>query len=452
VRSKSVRKAVSRRSLALVGGATVLALVAAGCGGSSDNNSSSTAGKGKGPVPEPTEPVTVTFSSWVNTNPGMAKLKENFERDHPNITIEFQNVTADNSMQKITTQIAGGNPPDAAFIDAGNVQAFAGRDAIVNLDDYIARSEWIDPDAYVPAFKEFVTVDGSMYGLPFEGESTSMFYNKDMFAAAGIDHPPTTWDELEADAAKLTDPSKKQYGIELFAGESYYYWYPFLYQAGGQELSNDGKTVGWNSPEGKQAADFYVGLTKYAPPQYLNSNSYDGRVAFEHGQVGMYMAGNWLAAVLQDDVPEFTGHWATAPLPKGPAGCATTLSGDALVLFKTDHNDAAWKWIEYLSKPEIIAQWTYKGIPGVKGVSSGTELPTLSSQLADPALYKAKPVLTGFAKDMKNCGIPAGAANPRYGEAEQELAKELGKAFYGDQTGAEAVDNAAQAAEQIFSR
>jgi multiple sugar transport system substrate-binding protein len=122
-----VRKAVSRRSLALVGGATVLALVAAGCGGSSDNNSSSTAGKGKGPVPEPTEPVTVTFSSWVNTNPGMAKLKENFERDHPNITIEFQNVTADNSMQKITTQIAGGNPPDAAFIDAGNVQAFAPR-------------------------------------------------------------------------------------------------------------------------------------------------------------------------------------------------------------------------------------------------------------------------------------------------------------------------------------
>ncbi len=59
-----MRKAVSRRSLALVGGATVLALVAAGCGGSSDD-SSDTAGKGKGPVPEPTEPVTVTFSSWV---------------------------------------------------------------------------------------------------------------------------------------------------------------------------------------------------------------------------------------------------------------------------------------------------------------------------------------------------------------------------------------------------
>jgi multiple sugar transport system substrate-binding protein len=447
-----VRKAVSRRSLALVGGATVLALVAAGCGGSSDDDSSSTAGKGKGSVPEPTSPVTVSFSSWVGTNPAMKKLAENFHAEHPNITIQFQNVTADTSQQKLTVQIAGNNPPDAAFVDAGAVPAFAGRDAIINLDDYIARSDWVKPEAYVPAFKQFVTVDGSMYGLPFEGESTSMFYNKDLFAAAGIDHPPTTWEELEADAAKLTDPSKKQYGIELFASESYYYWYPFLYQAGGQQLTDDGKDVAFDSAEGKQSADFYIGLTKYAPPQYLNSNSYDGRIAFEQGQVGMYMAGNWLAATMQDDDPEFTGHWATAPLPKGPAGCATTLSGDALVLFKTDHNDAAWKWIEYLSKPEIIAQWTYKGVPGVKGIASGTELPTLSSQLSDPALYKAKPVLTGFAKDMKDCGIPAGAENPRYGEVEQELAKQLGDAMYGDVTPEQALDNAAQKAEEIFAR
>jgi multiple sugar transport system substrate-binding protein len=446
-----VRRAVSRRSLALVG-ATALALVAAGCGGSSDNSSNDTVGKGKGAVPEPKSATTVTFSSWVGTQPAMKKLAANFHKEHPNITIEFQNVTADNSQQKITTQIAGGNPPDAAFVDAGAVPTFAGRNAIVDLDNYIARSSWVKPDAYVPAFKQFVTFDKKMYGLPFEGESTSMFYNKDMFKAAGIDHPPTTWEELQADAAKLTNPDKKQYGIEMFASESAYYWYPFLYQAGGEQLSPDGKSVVFNSAEGKKAADFYVGLVKYAPKQYLNSNSYDGRVAFEQGQVGMYMAGNWLASTLEDDAPEFMGHWATAPLPKGPAGCATTLAGDALVLFNTDHNDAAWKWIEYLSKPEIIAQWTYKGVPGVKGVASGTELPTLSSQLSDPQLFKVKPVLTGFAKDMKDCGIPAGAPNARYGEVETELNTQLGKAMYGDQSPAQALDNTAEKAKEIFAR
>jgi multiple sugar transport system substrate-binding protein len=446
-----VKSPQSRRSAAFIGSVVFSLLVLAGCS-SGSNSSDNNAGKGKGPVPEPKSPVTVTFSSWVGTTPAMQKLADNFHKLHPNITIQFQDVTADNSQQKITTQIAGGNPPDAAFVDAGAVAGFAGREAIVNLDDYISRSAWVKPSAYVPAFKQFVTYKGSMYGLPFEGESTSMFYNKDMFAAAGITHPPTTWAELQADAAKLTNPAKKQYGIEMFASESAYYWYPFLYQAGGQQLSADGKRVVFNSPQGKEAANFYVGLVKYAPKQYLNSNSYDGRIAFEHGQVGMYMAGNWLAATLQDDAPEFMGHWATAPLPKGPAGCATTLAGDALVLFKTDHNDAAWKWIEYLSKPEIIAEWTYKGVPGVKGVASGTELPTLSSQLSDPALYKAQPVLTGFAKDMKDCGIPSGAPNDKYGEVETELNTQLGKAMYGDQTPAQALDNTVAKSKEIFAR
>ena len=115
-----------------------------------------------------------------------------------------------------------------------------------------------------------------------------------MFKAAGIDAPPTTWDEFEADAEKLTDPPD-QYGYEMFASESAYYWYPWLYQAGGDLLTEDGKDVAFNSAEGKKAAEFYVNLAKYAPPDYLNSNSYDGRVAFANGQVGMYMAGAWFA-------------------------------------------------------------------------------------------------------------------------------------------------------------
>ena len=65
-------------------------------------------------------------------------------------------------------------------------------------------------------------------GLPFDGESTGLFYRTDLFQAAGITSPPTTWEELQADAAKLTIPSKKQYGWIIFGPESAYYWYPFL--------------------------------------------------------------------------------------------------------------------------------------------------------------------------------------------------------------------------------
>src|SRR5215212_6037973 len=346
-------------------------------------------GKGEGPVKDPTKPVTVTFSSWVGGDPTMKKFAADFHKLHPNITIKMQNVNADSASQKLTTQIAGGNPPDVAYVDASATSDFASRQALVNLDDYISRSSIVKPDDYVDAFKTFVTYQGHLWGLPIDGESTGLFYRKDLFAAAGIDHPPTTWEEFQTDVEKLTDPAKKQYGYEVFASEAAYYWYPWLYQAGGDLLSEDGKDVVFDSPEAQKAAEFYVNLAKYSPPDYLNSNSYDGRVAFEQGKVAMYMAGSWLAGTIHSEAPKLDDKWSTAPLPDGPAGCKTTIAGDSLILLANSKNpDAAWLWIEYLSQKENLATWTYKS-PG------GTELPPLTSLLESPDLVKTKPVLEG---------------------------------------------------------
>jgi multiple sugar transport system substrate-binding protein len=417
------------------------ALVACSVG---DPPKTTNAGKGEGPVKDPTSPTTVTFSSWVGSDVTMKNLAADFHKEHPNITIQFQNVNAENASQKLTTQIAGGNPPDVAFVNASDTSDFASRQALVNLDDYIERSDVVDPDDYVDAFKTFVTYDGSMWGLPIDGESTGLFYRTDLFEAAGITAPPTTWEEFEADAAKLTDTSKKQYGYEVFASEAAYYWYPWLYQAGGDLLSEDGKDVVFDSPEAKKAADFYVNLAKYSPPDYLNSNSYDGRVAFAQGQVAMYMAGSWFAGTLHSEFPKIDGKWDTAPLPDGPAGCKTTIAGDSLILLAGSKNpDAAWKWIEFLSQPENLATWTYKS-------ENGTTLPPLKSLLESPDLVQTKPVLEGFAKLMQ-CGVASTVANPKFPKIEEQLNIELGKAFYGEQSAEQALDNSKQKAEQILS-
>jgi multiple sugar transport system substrate-binding protein len=416
------------------------ALVACSSGAKPNTN----VGKGKGPVKDPTSPTTVTFSSWVGSDPTMKKFAADFHKLHPNITIAFQNVNADNASQKLTTQIAGNNPPDVAFVDASATSDFASRQALVNLDGYIARSSVVKPADYVDAFKSFVTYDGHIWGLPIDGESTGLFYRKDLFAAAGISGPPKTWAEFQADVQKLTDPAKKQYGYEVFAPEAAYYWYPWLYQAGGDLLSADGKSVVFDSPAAQKAANFYVNLAKYSPPDYLNSNSYDGRVAFAQGQVAMYMAGSWLAGTLHSEDPKIDNKWGTAPLPSGPAGCKTTIAGDSLVLLAASkHPDAAWLWIEYLEQPKNLAQWTYKS-PG------GTELPPLKSLLDSPNLAKTKPVLKGFAQLMQ-CGVASTVANPKFPRVEQELNTELGKAFYGQETAAQALANAKSKAEQILA-
>src|SRR5215217_6314064 len=311
-------------------------------------------------VPEPTSPVTITFASWVGDSENMQILKQRFEEIHPNIKVEFQGVPAEEATSKLTTQIAGGNPPDVAFLDQSAVVDFASRNALLDLEPYIAKSIAVVKEDYVPAFAEAAIWEGKTYGLPIDGESTGLFYRTDMFEAAGIAGPPTTWEELEADAVALTkeEGDTKTYGFIIFAPEAAYYWYPWLWQNDGELLSEDGTKIAFNSPEGKEAAEFYVGLAKYSPPDFYNSNSYDGRVAFATGTVGMYVAGAWFASVLQSEFPDINGKWDAAPLPQRKR-CATTVAGDTLVIPAGSKNqDAAWKWVEFLSAPQNMALWT----------------------------------------------------------------------------------------------
>jgi multiple sugar transport system substrate-binding protein len=436
---------VFKRAVKSALGVAVIAVVAVGCGGS-DSESTSNAGKGEGPVADPTSPVTIRFASWVGNERGMKRIYAAFQKEHPNITVDFEEIPAEEASRKLTAQIAGGNPPDAAYIDAGTTADFASRGALVDLENYIARSEY-DQDDYVDAFKQSTMFENARYALPFDGESTGLFYRTDLFEAAGIAEPPKTWDEFEAAAAKLTDPAKKQYGFALFAPspESAYYWYPWLWQAGGDLLTEDEKQPVFNSEEGKRAADFYVGLAKYAPKDFLNSNSYDGRIAFARGTVGMYVAGAWLAGVLSEEFPKIEGKWATAPLPEGDAGCKTTIAGDNLALFSAGKNqDAAWKWIEFLTRPESMKIWTVDD-------EASTIMPTRTSLLESPELAENKPILEGFI-DAMDCGVTSLIANPKWPRVEEILSEELGRAMYGEQSGAEAVDAAAAESEPVLQR
>src|SRR5205085_9105561 len=121
------------------------------------------------------------------------------------------------------------------------IEQFASRGALVNLSGYIAGSKVVQLSDYIPGFLQTAEYRGNTYGLPFDGETTGLFYRTDAFDQAGISSPPKTWDEFQADAAKLTNPSQKQYGFPVFSQEAEYYFEPFLWEAGGHLMSSDGK-------------------------------------------------------------------------------------------------------------------------------------------------------------------------------------------------------------------
>jgi multiple sugar transport system substrate-binding protein len=397
-------------------------------------------------VPEPGSPTTVTFETWntPQSSPIMKSLVTQFQQIHPNIKIQFQSVSPDSATDKLSTQIAGGNPPDVAFMDLSAVGDFARRNALVDLTDYISKSKAVVPDDYVRTFRQNATSNGKMYGLPIDGESTGIFYRKDWFDEAGL-KAPTTWQEFEDAAKKMTDPAKKRYGFEIFATESAYYWYPWLWQAGGRLLSPDGGKIEWTSDAGKKAAQFYTGLAKYSPPDYYGSNSYDGRTAFETGHVAMYEAGAWFAGVLMDEAPKLTGKWAAAPMPQDEK-CATTVAGDALVMLSGGHNqDAAWKWVEYLSAPQNMALWNV----GTKE-NPATLLPPRTSLLKDPKTFENNPLMKSFAQQLA-CGVTNDQNNDNWGKVEQDILNtELGKAIYGKQSSDQALQNAADQAKSLI--
>lgn len=422
-----------------------LAIVSSAClgGGNSGSNAPGQSITPRTAV-EPTSPVTITFSSWVGDSPQMQGFVKDFEKLHPNIDIQLQAVSSANATTKLITQVAGGTAPDVAFVDSSAVTEFGSRNALVNLDGYMAASQTSPANAFVPAFLQMAQYGGSTYGLPYDGETTALFYRTDMFEQAGITEPPKTWDEFQADAQKLTDPATKTYGFAVFAPEAEYYWEPFLWQAGGHLTTDDGNSVAFNSEQGKQAADFYVGLRQYSPQDYFAQTSWDGRVAFATGKVAMYEAGAWFGGEMKSSFPQINGKWDVAPLPSGPTGiCGTTVAGDSLVMFSQKNQDASWLWMEYLTQPANMKAWTY-------GSPTTTLLPPRNDLLNDPALGKYNPWLAGFAQQM-NCAVADNLSNKNWGEASDELNKELGKAIYGDVTADEAIDTAAQQAQQLLS-
>jgi len=403
-------------------------------------------------IPDPEEPVVVTFATpWHvgGENDLYEILAKRFHEIHPNITIEFQDVPFEEMHDKLLTQIAGNNPPDAAYVDSPTVGEFAQRNALVALDDYIAKSTVIDVDDYVAPFRDTTIYNDKMYGLPIDGETTGLFYRIDRFEEAGLDptKPPSTWEEFEEYAAKLTDPANKKYGLISFATEAAYYFYPWMWQAGADTLNpDDPNDVIFDSPEGQEAANFYVNLVQYSSPDYLSSNSWDGRVAFANGDVAMYIAGAWFAGTLMDEFPDANGLWTAAPLPTGKAGCATTIASDDLVVFSASKNpDAAFKWIEFMSSNENML---------ALNVGSGdyinTLLPPRISLLEDPNLYEGREFLKGFADNMA-CAIVSTVDQPNLWMVEEKLNEYLAMAFYGEMDGATAVIEAAKAAEEALA-
>jgi multiple sugar transport system substrate-binding protein len=296
-----------------------------------------------------------------------------YEHLNPKIHITQTPVTND---AKILSAITGGNPPD--IIDLGTslqLGAWATQGALTPLGSYISASK-LNVDQYVPDALKPVTVNGQVYALPFMDFTTGLLYNKKLFAAAGLNpnKPPTTLEELTADAKKLTKqaPNGKitQLGFapnwpgpdqgQVCPLESYGWLF------GGQWYNASTKKVTPDSPANVAALSWETDFVKqYGAQNIANFISSSGAYLtasdpFESGKLAMVFDGPWAIAFIKANVPNLTSSIGVAPFPAPAADPQNTgtsfIDTNPQVIPKgAAHPQQAFDFIKWLTTDSKLA-------------------------------------------------------------------------------------------------
>jgi len=358
-----------RRPLALVG---LVTLVVAACGGTTTASPSSAAASasaasataspaGGSAAPAASDAgytgpeATISYSIWGDPQEIKAQqaIVDAFHVANPKITVKVTVSDWEPYWDKLQTSIAGGDAPDVFAMDGPLFPDYQTRDVLLDLKPFIDRDGYDLGQLADQAVGDFTTPDGQ-FGLPRDLNVVALYYNKAMFDAAGIPYPDGTWDW-----AKLTDVAKKltlkdasgkttQWGFYTESTDMENFWSEAVWQNGGDIISPDHKASLVGSDQAAGGIQFLQDLIwkdKVMPDAAITDALGD---AFEQGQAAMESNGSWLVATHQAAGIDF----GIAPLPKGPAGQATSINPTGAVVYKgTKNPDAAWAFVKYLASP-----------------------------------------------------------------------------------------------------
>ena len=303
-------------------------------------------------------PVKLTYAMWGDATElaNQQKIVDAFTALNPNITVNVSAADWESYWPKLQTDLAGGNAPDMFLMDGPLFPDYQTRDQLLDLDPYIAKDNFDLGSIVDLAVQDFTAPDGHHYGLPRDLNTIALFYNKTMFDAAGLPYPDDTWDwnKLVEVATKLTKPSgggTPQWGFYTETSDMENYWSSLVWQAGGDILSPDKQTVVIDTDQAAAGIQFLQDLIykHKVMPQPVPGGGSD---LFEEGQAAMEANGSWLVPTHEAAGIDF----GVAPLPKGPAGQATSVNPSGVVAYKgTKSPDAVWEFIKCYTGPELQA-------------------------------------------------------------------------------------------------
>ncbi len=376
-------RVTSRRQLlksgAALAGLTVLAM--AGCSGQSQPSApaataapaGASAAATSAPAAQPAQQsagsVTIQYFAWGDDAKAWTQLVKDFQAKTPAITVSMTPAPTNDFYTKLQTAIAGGSPPDVSGAQGWAWQAFAGKGALATIDSYIKRDNFNAPWPNLDLVKMHTVWNGARYLIPLQIGVMLMLYAKKPFQDAGIPFPTADWtfDDFLTIAQKLTDTSKKKYGLQ--ANGSWFRDIQWLRKDGEQEfdaLVNPKKSQ-FNQPTIVKNAQIVAGdvynKLKISPSA---ADMQGGAVAIENGNCAMKYEGPWYFPTLNDPKLQQEGKgvaFDAVLCPKGsdPARKHRAWS-EGVMLPKGNHLDQSWEFSKYMADTE--GQTTYVNIMG----------------------------------------------------------------------------------------
>jgi len=286
----------------------------------------------------------------------VAQLMPEFERTHPAVHVEIQQMAWTAAHEKLLTAVAGDATPDLCQLGNSWLPEFVALRALEPLDSRLAHSSEIAAADYFPGVWQTNTLDGTLYGIPWYVDTRLMYYRSDLLKAAGYDAPADTWagwlQQLKA-IKRLVGPSRYAVLLPLNEFEPLQI---FALQQSEPMLREGGRYGNFRSRDFRQALEFYREMfaQSLAPTMTATqiSNVWN---ELGNGFFSFYISGPWNIHEFRNRLPpDQQGTWMTAPMP-GPNGPGVSNpGGSSLVLFKrSTHQASAWALVEYLSRPAI---------------------------------------------------------------------------------------------------
>lgn len=289
------------------------------------------------------------------------------------ITVRYEKIPPAQIRQKCVLDFTSGTATYATHAaDPMYYSLYHSNGWVEALDPFIADTaktdaEWLALDDIIPAWRAANSVDGSLLGLPYDGEVTLQVMRKDLYEAKGL-KPAATLDDFVSNAAALHDPDNRVWGMALRgvagAGQNVYIYSSLFREFGGEWFQNGELVV--NGPEAEAALTWYVATMKaYAPAAAQNWNWPDIADAFSQGTIATYIDAHSSASVINNpEKSTVIGKIAYERWPEGPSGKRVSSIWNWGMPINAALSDeaktATWLFIQWAASAETQARTSFR--------------------------------------------------------------------------------------------